>query len=131
MQKSIRKQVVISGGRLGLGGVLTHLNALCLLLRDRNVDVWIFARASDWSPTKLSDLRRAGVRIIIPPRIFWKIPFLANITSCIMWWCRFPSEVSSLYCIGAGKSHAFLRGLCEKSVVSIYHEIVAPPSQDS
>ena len=40
-------------------------------------------------------------------------------------------SVQSLYCAGAGTSHLYLRKIAGPACVSIYHEVVSPPSRES
>ena len=124
-------QVLVSAGRLGLGGVLTHLRLLCLELRKAGVQVVVFANGSDWPRTKIEEAREAGVRFFLPPEILWNSPRIAAFYSMVSWLWLVPRGAVSLYCIGAGRSHRYLQRLCSARTVSIYHEIVAPPDRTS
>jgi glycosyltransferase involved in cell wall biosynthesis len=123
--------VVVSAGRLGSGGVLTHLRLLCLELCRKGIQVLVFGSGSDWPQQKLDELQNGGAQIVLPPRILWRYPRLSNFYSALTWPWLMPRKTVSLYCVGAGRSHAYLRRLCGRETVSIYHEIVSPPSRES
>ena len=125
------RRVVISGARLGLGGIRTHLVLLCQLLLKRETEVEVFAVGSNWEEGLLQELRDLGVRFRLPPRIFRTSPRLGFIYACLAWPMKAPRAANSLYCVGAGRSHLFLHHLCRRRAVSINHEIVEPPDASS
>jgi glycosyltransferase involved in cell wall biosynthesis len=126
-----RKSVLIGGGRLGIGGVQTHLQILCKVLREADVDVTIAATGSDWSAEVLEEVQGLGVRLLLPTKAL-KSRYLRTIYSLV----TLPFQIrqqdfNSLYCIGAGRSHQYLRKLVQANTVGIYHEIVSSHSPNS
>jgi glycosyltransferase involved in cell wall biosynthesis len=130
-RRFVAPQVIVSGAALGLGGVRTHLVLLCRLLRRQNASVTVFATSSDWEREAMADLKAKGARFNLPPAGLWRARKLASIYSVLSWPILMPRRASSLYCIGAGKSHLLMHRLRPRGSVSINHEIVAPPGPDS
>lgn len=131
-KKSKEKAVLISGGRLSLGGVQTHLQILCKVLCQAGVEVTIAATGNDWSLEVIKETQNLGVRFLLPPKIFSQSKNLSNILSFVTLPFHLRQQhFTSLYCIGAGQSHQYLRQLLGSRTVGIYHEIVFPPSPTS
>lgn len=131
-KKSKEKAVLISGGRLSLGGVQTHLQILCKVLCQAGVEVTIAATGNDWSLEVIKETQNLGVRFFLPPKIFSQSRNLSNLLSFVTLPFHLRQQhFTSLYCIGAGQSHQYLRQLLGSRTVGIYHEIVSPPSPTS
>jgi glycosyltransferase involved in cell wall biosynthesis len=122
---------MLSGGRLSPGGVTTHLLALCRLLRSQDFQVRLFATTPQWSSEVISEVRTLGVETFFGPANRTGINAAGALYPPLVWPFRARLRAASLYCIGAGHSHHFLRRISRKSVFSIYHEIVVPPNRDS
>ncbi|MGA7931979.1 MAG: glycosyltransferase family 4 protein [Kovacikia sp.] len=126
-----RKAVLISGGGLGLGGVQTHLQLLCQVLRQAGVEVTLAATGSDWSTAQLAATHSLGVRLLLPPPALLQSRRCSTLYSLITLPFQVRTQFTTLYCIGTGKSHSFLRRLVAPQTVGIYHEIVSPPNAQS
>lgn len=126
-----RRRIAISGAKLGLGGVRTHLVFLCRLLLRLGTEVDVFATGSHWTEDILQDLRRLGARIHLPPAVLSRSARLSLLYACLTWPMKVPQKANSLYCVGAGRSHLFLHRFRRRGTVSINHEIVAPPGAQS
>src|SRR5262249_40283638 len=70
---SSKSRVIISGATLGLGGIRTHLVLLCRLLRQKGIEVCVFATGSHWDQGAIASLATQGVRFFLPP------PMLRNL----------------------------------------------------
>jgi glycosyltransferase involved in cell wall biosynthesis len=127
----MKKSVLISGGCLAVGGIKTHLQLLCSLLRDSKVDVLIFATGNNWTYDDLVNLLDIGVKFMVPPRILSGPRRGAQLSSYLCLPFNMYSDFTSLYCISSGRSHLLAHKLKAKHVFSIYHEITECPSQNS
>ncbi len=119
---------MISSGRLGLGGVHTHLVLLCETLRRHGAGVTLFATACEWPRESIAAMQNLGVKMIVPRRNSSRSAALFSMAS---WPFYVSRKAVSLYCIGAGNSHRILQALAGRKVPAIYHEIVAPPKGES
>ncbi len=120
--------VIISGMKLGLGGVRTHLVLLCRLLLREGAAVTMFANGSRWSDDLLDGLRAQGLRIHLPPAFLRQTPLLGMLYAGLVWPIQVPRRANSLYCLGTGRSHFWLNRLRPQGVVSINHEILEAPA---
>jgi glycosyltransferase involved in cell wall biosynthesis len=123
--------VMVSGMKLGLGGVRTHLFLLCRLLLQQGVSLELYANGSHWSPSLVKELRQLGARLHLPPQPLWASPRLGMLYAALLWPLQIPQTASSLYCIGSGRSHLWLHRLKPRRVPSINHEIVDAPEPES
>ena len=101
------------------------------MLRRHDIAVSVFATGLNWDLESLASLQAIGVEFNIPPPIIRKSRKLSALYSRITWPTRIPRGPSSLYCIGAGRSHLLMNRLRPEGTVSINHEIVLPPGEDS
>jgi glycosyltransferase involved in cell wall biosynthesis len=124
-------KVIISGTILGLGGIRTHLMLLCQLLRRHGIEVIVFATGANWTIQDLAEMTAQGVRFHLPPLYIRRFRRLSALYSRLTWPWLVPDRASSLYCIGAGRSHFLMHRLRPRGTVSINHEIVVPPGPDS
>jgi glycosyltransferase involved in cell wall biosynthesis len=121
-----KKSILIGGGRLSVGGVETHLRILCKILRSADVEVTLAATGSDWSFETIKEIQALGVRFLLPPKLFASYRHLNTLHSLITLPFHLRKRYfNALYCIGAGRSHQYLRKLVEPETVGIYHEIVS------
>lgn len=126
-----RRAVIISGAKLALGGVRTHLVLLCRLLLKRGTEVSLFANGSHWSDDLLAELRALGLRIYLPPASLRGAPLLGMIHAGLMWPIQVPRRADSLYCTARGASHLWLHRLRPPGTVSINYESSDAPSPNS
>jgi glycosyltransferase involved in cell wall biosynthesis len=123
--------VAISAGNLGPGGVETHVRLISIALRASGQSVTVYGTACNWQAASVEQMRRAGVRFILPATWLWRARRLSTLWSLALWCLRPPQDCVSLYCIGAGSSHRWLKRLAGRNTFSIYHEIVSPPGPNS
>ena len=123
--------VVIGATVLGLGGIKTHLMLLCRLLRRHGVAVAVFATGAHWDAETIAGLEKMGVRFRLPPAFIRPSRKLSALYACLTWPFLFPRRADSLYCVSAGYSQLLLHRLKPSGMVSINHEIVAPPDRKS
>jgi glycosyltransferase involved in cell wall biosynthesis len=126
-----RKAVLIGGGRLSVGGVQTHLHILCKVLRSADVDVTIAATGSDWSAEVIEEIQALGVRLLLPAKALTSRHLSAIYSLVTLPFHLKQQHFNALYCIGAGRSHQYLRKLVGANTVGIYHEIVSSPNPTS
>lgn len=127
-----QKSVLISAGFLATGGVQTHLRILCQVLRSAGAEVIITATGREWSWEVIKEIQTLGVRFLLPPQVLTSSKNLSNFHSLITLPFNLrQKDFTTLYCIGAGRSHQYLRKLLPKTTPGIYHEIVSPPSLTS
>jgi len=124
-------RVIIGATVLGLGGVRTHLLLLCQLLRQRGVEVVVFATGSNWDGETIAGLQKLGVTFRLPPALLRSSRKLSALYSSLTWPLSVPRQANSLYCISAGNSQLLLHRLKSAGTVSINHEIVEPPGPQS
>jgi glycosyltransferase involved in cell wall biosynthesis len=123
--------VIISATILGLGGIRTHLILLCQLLRNRGIEVTVFATGVHWDAETITGLRRAGVKFRLPPASVRQSRKLSALYCVLAWPFLIPQQASSVYCISAGYSQLLMQRLKPARALSVNHEIVEPPGPDS
>jgi glycosyltransferase involved in cell wall biosynthesis len=123
--------VLISAGRLGRGGIQTHLSLLCKILRQAKAEVVISATGSDWSRSEIAEIQDEGVKFLTPPNLLLNSRPVSMIHSLLTAPFHSKQRFTSLYCISTGRSHIYLRNLVSPETVSIYHEIVSTPMVES
>lgn len=128
---NVSPRILVSGTVLGLGGIRTHLILLLQLLRRQGVEVSVFATGSHWDRETLSRLAARGVDFRLPPQAVRRLPGLAAAYSALTWPLNVPKAAQSVYCIGAGRSHFLLNRLKPVGAISVNHEIVVPPAENS
>ena len=126
-----KPHVAFSAGALSPGGVETHVRILALHLRRAQAAVRIYGTGCQWQTTTVVQLKQAGVRFLIPPAALAHAPALGKAWASLHWRLNRPTGTTSLYAVGVGRSHALLKRLAPADVISIYHEIVSPPSPRS
>jgi glycosyltransferase involved in cell wall biosynthesis len=122
----VRPTILVSGAKLGLGGVRTHLFLLCRLVLSHGSDLVVFAAGSNWDHRLVAELAALGARFVLPPRLLWRAPRLGSLYAVLTWPLAVPRRADCLYCIGPGRSHALLHWLRPRGTLSVYHEIVFP-----
>ncbi|HUD49781.1 MAG TPA: glycosyltransferase family 4 protein [Candidatus Baltobacteraceae bacterium] len=131
MKLQQRGRVIVSATILGLGGIRTHLMLLCQLLRRQGIGVEVFATGSNWDAGSRASLEAVGVKFNLPPRIIRQMHKPSALYSRLAWPRLAPREASSIYCIGAGRSHFLMHRLRPHGTLSVNHEIVVPPGPRS
>jgi glycosyltransferase involved in cell wall biosynthesis len=126
-----KKSVLISTGILARGGIRTHLYFLCKMLREIDVEVFIFASGSRWTLEELEEVRSLGVKFVTPPKALVSSKYISLLSSLALSTLHLGRKYNSLYCISTGRSHLYLRRLVSKNTVGIYHEIVSTPQLNS
>lgn len=126
-----RRRILVSGG-LAPGGVETHVNELCRVLRRRGADVTIAAVASAWPPDEINDLRKEGVRILTTPFGWGRGSLIGKFQALATWPMLLRDSFDTLYCHGHGRMHRWMRRFLSAEGACVYHEIVdltdkAPP----
>ena len=116
---------------LGLGGIRTHLQLLCQVLRRAGVAVQVFATGSHWDSRSVANLQSLGVQFIMPPPLVRRSRKLSALHAALSWPLRTPRRANSLYCISPGASQLLLHRLRPRGTTSINHEIVEPPGPES
>jgi glycosyltransferase involved in cell wall biosynthesis len=125
------RRVIVSGTILGLGGIRTHLTLLCQLLRRQEIGVEVFATGVNWDSRSVASLEARGVKLNLPPAPIRRLRKPSALYARLAWPLLAPPDATSLYCIGAGRSHFLMHRLRPRGTVSINHEIVTPPGPDS
>ena len=124
-------RVMIGATVLGLGGIRTHLQLLCQVLRRAGVAVQVFATGSHWDSRSVANLQSLGVQFIMPPPLVRRSRKLSALHAALSWPLRTPRRANSLYCISPGASQLLLHRLRPRGTTSINHEIVEPPGPES
>src|ERR1035441_5442265 len=125
------RQIGISAGTLASGGVETHVRILSLMLRCAGHSVTIYGTSCHWQPETMQQLKQAGVKFLIPPLWLAALSKKGALWAAVRWRLGAPTGAASMYAIGTGRSHALLKRLAGRNVISVYHEIVSPPRADS
>src|SRR5262245_57441140 len=112
-------RVMIGATVLGLGGIKTHLNLLCHVLRRNGVEVQVFATGSNWDPQSVSHLESIGVQFVMPPKPVRCSHKLSALHAALAWPWRTPRQANSLYCISPGASQLLLHRLRPHGATSI------------
>lgn len=123
--------VLISAGRLGRGGVQTHLTLLSQVLLQANAEVVFSATGSDWTLDEITELQRQGVKFLTSPSLLIASRRMAMAHSLLTAPFQARRRFTSLYCISSGRSHNYLHQLVSPETTSIYHEIVSTPMPGS
>ena len=124
-------RIIISGAKLGLGGVRTHLMLLCRLLLAKGLPMDLYATGSNWSAELLAELRGLGAHLHLPPPGLRASARLSLAYAGLTWPLTIPRRAASVYCVGAGRSHLWLNRMRPRGSISINHEIVIPPGPNS
>ena len=125
------RRVLISAGEMGRGGIRTHLELLCGALRQSGADVTIAAKASRWPHSAIDALRAIGVRFVMPPRWITAWRPLSTAWAMGLFRIALPDDLASVYWIGPGRMHGYIKGRVDSTTPSVYHEVVYPEGPTS
>jgi glycosyltransferase involved in cell wall biosynthesis len=134
MDSNRPSHVVIGAGQMGGGGVRTHTQFLCGVLRSAGSRVTLIATQRGWPAGDIENLIANGVRICAPPTALvarGKLSPLYAAAALPFWIPRRGRDITSACFVGEGRFQFHLTRWLGRGVPAIYHEVLDSPKVDN